>query len=150
MPILDITIPEGSLTPGAEGALLSSLTELILELSGSDPDNEASRSRVWVYLHRPAAAYAGGSRCFPPRYRIVVSVAPRLFDGPGRTEIVREVTDLVLNAEECFYARDPSRVCVIVAEVPELAVDGRPRSATNTLQAGIDPFDPFWLTYPGG
>jgi phenylpyruvate tautomerase PptA (4-oxalocrotonate tautomerase family) len=119
MPLLDAYIPQGALTPEAEEALLSRLTDILLENEGADPTNPRARSVAWVVLHRPEAVFVAGERADLPRYRVVVSV-PQGQVGPTRKEaMVAAVTEAVLDAEPDDRERDPMRVWVLLNDVPE-------------------------------
>jgi phenylpyruvate tautomerase PptA (4-oxalocrotonate tautomerase family) len=127
MPLLDAYIPQGALTPEAEEALLTRLTDVLLENEGADPSNPRARSVAWVVLHRPEAVFVAGERADLPRYRVVVSV-PQGQVGPRRKEaMVAAVTEAVLGAEPDDRERDPMRVWVFINDVPEgsWGADGR-------------------------
>jgi phenylpyruvate tautomerase PptA (4-oxalocrotonate tautomerase family) len=130
VPMLDAYIPEGALTPEAEQALLSDLTDLLLVHEGADPGNPVARSIAWVFLHRPAAVYVAGAPAAEPRYRIVASVPEGQFDPERRQAIVSAVTDRVLEAEGDSRPRDPSRVWVFTNEIPDGTWGGAGRIAT--------------------
>jgi phenylpyruvate tautomerase PptA (4-oxalocrotonate tautomerase family) len=119
MPMLDATIPQGALDPDRERALLARLTDLLLEWEGADPTNETARSLAWVFLHRPAGIFVAGSPADLPRYRIVASVPEGQLDTKRRAGMVNAVTTAVLDAEPDSRPRDPSRVWVLMHEVPE-------------------------------
>ena len=119
MPLLDAYIPEGALAPEAEDALMSRITDVLLENEGADPTNEAVRSIAWVFLHRPAKMFVGGKPADAPRYRFVTSVPEGQFDPERRQGMVAGITEAVLDAEDGAYERDPMRVWVFTPEVPE-------------------------------
>src|SRR5512144_2542252 len=100
MPMLDITVPEGALKPEAEDALLAKLTDLLLRHEGADPQNAAARSVAWVFLHRPARLFVGGTPARAPHYRVVASVPEGQYDDDRRAAMVAAVTEAVLDAEE--------------------------------------------------
>ena len=77
-----------------------------------------TRSVSWLFLHRPAAVYVGGSRADAPRYKIVPSVPEGQLDEAGRAGVIAEVTEAV---------RDPGRIWVFPTEVPEGNWGGRGR-----------------------
>jgi phenylpyruvate tautomerase PptA (4-oxalocrotonate tautomerase family) len=130
MPMLDAYIPEGALTPEAEKALLSDLTDLLLAHEGADPENPIARSIAWVFLHRPTAVYVAGEPAAEPRYRIVASVPEGQFDPERRQAIVAAVTARVLDAEGDSRPRDPSRVWVFTNEIPDGTWGGAGRIVT--------------------
>jgi phenylpyruvate tautomerase PptA (4-oxalocrotonate tautomerase family) len=119
MPMLDAFIPAGALSPEAEHALLSQLTDILLRNEGADPADPRTRDIAWVFLHRPAAVFVGGEPATAPRYRFVASVPEGQFDDERRAAIVAEVTDAVLAAEGGTYPVDPQRVWVFPNELPD-------------------------------
>jgi phenylpyruvate tautomerase PptA (4-oxalocrotonate tautomerase family) len=124
MPMLDAFIPEGALTPSAEDALLSKLTDLLLRHEGADPSNEQARSIAWVFVHRPTV-YVAGSPAAEPRYRLIASVPEGQWDDERRPAVVAEMTEAVLDAEDGARSRDPDRVWVFCNEVPDGTWGGR-------------------------
>lgn len=119
MPMLDATIPQGALDPDREQALMAQLTDILLTWEGADPTNEIARSLAWVFLHRPAGMFVGGSPADLPRYRVVASVPEGQVDAKRRAGMVEAVTNAVLDAEPDGRPRDPWRVWVFTHEVPE-------------------------------
>jgi phenylpyruvate tautomerase PptA (4-oxalocrotonate tautomerase family) len=131
MPMLDAYIPEGALSPVAERALISQLTDLLLRHEGADPADERARSIAWVFLHRPADVFVAGESAAEPRYRFIASVPEGQFDDERRAAIVRDVTDAVLRAENGSHPYDPNRVWVFTNEIPDGTWGGAGR--INTL-----------------
>jgi phenylpyruvate tautomerase PptA (4-oxalocrotonate tautomerase family) len=119
MPMLDVTIPEGALSAEAEHALLSRLTDVLIENEGADPTNPVVRSIAWVYLHRPAAVFVAGMPESEPHYRVVATIPQGQLDDDRRAAMVAAVTEAVLDAEEGRHPRDPSRVWVFPTDMPE-------------------------------
>jgi len=119
MPMLDVTIPDGALSAGAEQQLLARLTDVLLEHEGADATNAAARSVAWVFLHRPAQVFVGGAPESEPHYRVLVTVPEGQFDDERRGAMVAAVTEAVLDAEQGVRPRDPSRVWVFATEMPE-------------------------------
>lgn len=119
MPMLDIYIPEGALPPDAEKGLLVKLTDVLLEHEGADPANPAARALAKVWLHRPAAVLHAGEVPAAPHYRVIASVPEGQFNDERRASMVAAVTEAVLAAENGTYDRDPLRVWVFAAEIPD-------------------------------
>jgi hypothetical protein len=71
MPMLDVCISDGTLTPEAETRLLGRLTDLLMQHEGVDPANPAARDPAWVFPHRPEVLYeqVAGPRCASPGRR---------------------------------------------------------------------------------
>ncbi len=74
MPMLDAYIPAGALSPVAERALVSQLTDLLLRHEGADPADPRARAIAWVFLHRPAEVFVAAETAAEPRYRFIASV----------------------------------------------------------------------------
>ncbi len=119
MPMLDAYIPEGALTLEAEVSLMSKLTDILLKNEGADPSNAAARSLAWVFLHRPVKLFVAGRESDLPRYRIVASVPEGQLDDASRMQMVKEVTDAVLDAEPPERTKDKMRVWVFTQVIPE-------------------------------
>lgn len=124
MPMLDAYIPEGALSADAERALLTRLTNLLLEAEGADPANAVAQSISKVWLHRPAAVYVAGEPALEPHYRIVAAVPEGQWDDERRAKLVAGVTEAILEAEEGRYSNDPMRVWVFPLEIPDGAWGG--------------------------
>lgn len=119
MPMLDAYIPDGALSPVAERALISQLTDLLLRHEGADPADPRARAIAWVFLHRPADVFVAGDTAAEPRYRFIASVPEGQYDDERRAAIVRDVTDAVLRAENGSHPYDPNRVWVFTNEIPD-------------------------------
>jgi phenylpyruvate tautomerase PptA (4-oxalocrotonate tautomerase family) len=137
VPQLDAYIPQGALAPEVEEQLLARLTDLLIVHEGADPSNERVRSIAWVFLHRPAAVYVGGSPASEPRYRFIASVPEGQFDADRRQALVEAVTAAVLDAEGGAYPRDPGRVWVFTPEIPDGTWGGAGRIVTLADIAGF-------------
>lgn len=142
MPMLDAYIPQGALTETAEKELLAKLTNILLRHEGADPEDPATRSIAWVFLHHPAAVFVAGEPAAEPHYRIVASVPQGQFDDERRQAIVRAVTDAVLDAEDGAYRRNPRRVWVFAHEVPDGTWGGGGRIVTLADIVGFVMGDP--------
>lgn len=121
MPMLDAYIPTGALEPQAERQLMGALTDALLRWEGADPSDARAQSIGWAFLHRPEAVFVGGqpSATDQPRYRIIASTPEGQLDLERRAGLIAEVTELVLDAEPAGRDRDPFRVWVFSAVIPE-------------------------------
>ncbi|WP_335936101.1 tautomerase family protein [Streptomyces sp. PTD5-9] len=119
MPMLDVYIPEGTFPFDRERALMNRITEILIRHEGFDPADPTTRSASWVFLHRPAAVYVGGTPAEAPHYKVVPSVPEGQLDRGKRAGIVREVTEAILDAEAGAWPRDPGRIWVFPTEIPE-------------------------------
>jgi phenylpyruvate tautomerase PptA (4-oxalocrotonate tautomerase family) len=117
--MLDAFIPEGALSPEAEQALLSELTDILLRNEGADPADPRARAIAKIFLHRPVTVFVAGGVPAEPHYRIIASVPEGQFDPGRRAAVVREVTGAVLAAEHGAYPSDPRRVWVFASEIPD-------------------------------
>jgi phenylpyruvate tautomerase PptA (4-oxalocrotonate tautomerase family) len=129
MPMLDAYIPEGALPAAAERALLTTLTDVLLEHEGADPTNPAARALAKVWLHRPAAVLHAGEQPAAPHYRIIASVPEGQFDDDRRAAMVAAVTEAILDAEGGSYDHDPKRIWVFATEIPDGTWGGEGRIA---------------------
>jgi phenylpyruvate tautomerase PptA (4-oxalocrotonate tautomerase family) len=128
MPMMDLTYPEGALSPEARAQVVERLTEALLRHEGA-PINRMTRGLTWVYLHElPGdAVNVGGRPVARPSYRLEVTVPEgTLLQGPGligataRRNLVREATEIVLAGERTEYSTaEALRVYVLVREIED-------------------------------
>jgi len=60
---VDLTVPEGALTPENKNAIVGEITSLILAADGAAPDDAAASMRVWVLVHDvPDGNWGGAGR----------------------------------------------------------------------------------------
>jgi phenylpyruvate tautomerase PptA (4-oxalocrotonate tautomerase family) len=119
VPMLDVYLPDGTLDPVAEAALIERITTILVTHEGFDPRDPATLAASWAFVHRVAEIYVGGARAAEPRYKIVVSVPEGQLDAAARAQVISEVTDAVLHAEAGRWAPDKRRVWVFPIEIPE-------------------------------
>jgi phenylpyruvate tautomerase PptA (4-oxalocrotonate tautomerase family) len=122
MPMIDLTLPKGSLSEDAKAQLMAALTRTLLRWEGAKPGNKAAESIAWTFLHEPALVTVAGHPAKEPRYRVVVGVPQGSLDDEARQGLVAEVTEQVLRTEK--NGQDPTpedslRVWVIVNEIPD-------------------------------
>jgi phenylpyruvate tautomerase PptA (4-oxalocrotonate tautomerase family) len=128
MPMIDLTYPQGALTPAARASAIARLTAAFLRHEGA-ADNDATRAMSRGFVHElPAdAIYVGGRQEDRPTYRLVLTApAGTLLHGPGpfaaeaRRSLVREATEILLDAEGSEPAPgDAGRVYCVIAEVAD-------------------------------
>jgi phenylpyruvate tautomerase PptA (4-oxalocrotonate tautomerase family) len=140
--MLDAYIPEDALPADAERALLSKLTDVLLEHEGADPQNPAARALAKIWLHRPAAVLHAGEEPAAPHYRLIASVPEGQFDDERRASMVAAVTEAILVAEDGRYDADPLRIWVFANEIPEGTWGGGGRIARLADIAGLVLGDP--------
>jgi phenylpyruvate tautomerase PptA (4-oxalocrotonate tautomerase family) len=128
MPMIDFTYPEGALEPEALAIAVDKLTEALLRNEGA-PDNERTRAMSWTFLHElPVGAInVGGEPTDRPYYRVQITPpegtllhGPGPFGFAGRGNLIREITEIVLEAEGSPYTDvNAGRVWCLVTEVRE-------------------------------
>lgn len=128
MPLIDLTLPARALTADATARLVEGLTGALIQHEGA-PDNERTRAMTWVFVHElpGSAVHVGGTPVDRPVYRVAVTVPEgTLLHGPGpfgtsaRSGLVRDVTDLVLAAEEGSTTEaDRGRVYCTITEIKD-------------------------------
>lgn len=119
MPMIDLTYPEGALTPDARTDLVDELTTVLLRAERA-PDNEFFRSVTWVYVHElpEGAVLAAGQPVAKPTFRLNVTVPQGALSEQRKAELVSGATRVVSAAAGLDEA-DAMRVWVLIAEVPE-------------------------------
>lgn len=128
MSLIEIAYPEGALDPSTRAWAVERLTAALLHHGGGQ-DNERTRAMTWCTVHELPwdAVNVGGLPAERPVYRVRVVVPEgTLLHGPGplgtgsRSNLVREVTEILLEAEGTEYSpSDAGRVCCIVSEVKD-------------------------------
>jgi phenylpyruvate tautomerase PptA (4-oxalocrotonate tautomerase family) len=122
MPMIDLTLPSGTLSDDAKAKLMETLTRTLLKWEGAEPGNKAAESIAWTFLHEPALVTVAGQPAQQPRYRVVIGVPQATLDDDAKAGLVAEVTEQVLRAEK--DGQDPApedsvRVWVIVNEITD-------------------------------
>lgn len=118
MPMIDVTIPEGALSPEAEARLMKELTDILITHEGFDPASKVAQSVSVVFLHRPAAVFVGGERSVP-RYRIIPTVPEGQYTDASRKALVKDVTEAVVRADGGRFEDVAPRVWVFPSEIPD-------------------------------
>jgi hypothetical protein len=128
MSLIEIAYPEGALDPSARTWAVERLTAALLHHGGAQ-DNARTRAMTWCTVRELPwdAVHVGGEPASHPLYRVNVVVPEgTLLHGPGplgtgsRSNLVREVTEILLEAEGTRYsASDAGRVCCIISEVKD-------------------------------
>jgi hypothetical protein len=118
MPLMDAYIPVGALAETAESALLRTLTDMLLEHEGVDPDHETGRHMAWIWVHRPEV-YVAGEQPKSPRYRFICQVPEGQYDDERRASMTAGIHRAVAEAENGAWPRPHSRVAVFTCEVPD-------------------------------
>ncbi|MCW7536948.1 Tautomerase enzyme [Aquabacterium sp. A7-Y] len=117
MPMIDVYIPNGALTPQSEATLMRELTDILIRHEGMDPSNPQIRDVTWIFVHRPAQIYRSGAPAPAPIYRITPTVPEGQYTDEARAGLVRDVTAAVARAEGSSVAEVGARVWVFPTEV---------------------------------
>jgi phenylpyruvate tautomerase PptA (4-oxalocrotonate tautomerase family) len=127
MPMFDLTYPEGALDEQQRARAVERLTSALLRHEGAPDDNKYVRGMAWGFVHElpEHAVNVGGRPAARPVYRVFLTVPEgTLLHGPGpagppsRRNLVREVTEILLEAEGTEYtAEEALRVYCIIREV---------------------------------
>ena len=126
----DAYIPKDALPADAERALLSRVTELLVEHElrrttdlVNDPERvEASKKRAAgiarVFVHRPEV-YVAGTLREAPNYKFECRVPEGQSDEQFRAAVMKDITQAVVDAEGGAWPHPEARVWVFTWEVPE-------------------------------
>ena len=120
MPIMNLTYPEGTLTPEERTDLAEKLTTALLRAERA-PDTEFFRNITWVYVHElpEGTVLAAGSPVTEPTIRLDVTTPEGALSERRRKEMVAEGTRLILEATGISEEDSLARVWVLLHEVPE-------------------------------
>ena len=119
--MIDVTLPEGTLSAESQTQLLARLTNILLKWEGA-PDTPQAKSIAWAYAHevKAGAMTVGGTIPEIPRYRVMTTVPHGSLNDERKKGLVEEVTRAVLEAEGADWnAENRQRVWCIVQEVPD-------------------------------
>lgn len=119
MPLIDITYPQGALTPDERTKLADELTTVLLRAERA-PDTEFFRSVTWVYVHEmpEGTVLTAGRPVDLPIFKVDVTTPEGGLSDRRRKELVAEATRVVL--EVAGLDQDQAmRVWVHCHEIPE-------------------------------
>ncbi|WP_447689412.1 tautomerase family protein [Mycolicibacterium sp. A43C] len=119
MPMIDLTLPEGSLSAASSSGLLDELATLLLRAERV-PDTEFFREITWVYLHEVPPVAVGGRPGGTPRFRVGITVPEGALSQRRKEQLAADVYAAVANA--AGFADNDARalhVWTIVTEVPD-------------------------------
>ena len=97
MPIMDVTYPEGALTPEARDTLIEELTTVLLRAERA-PDTDFFRSVTWVFVHEVPHVYTAGKPAEQSIFRIDATTPQGALSDRRRGELVANATDAVQRA----------------------------------------------------
>jgi phenylpyruvate tautomerase PptA (4-oxalocrotonate tautomerase family) len=111
MPMLELTIPTGTLDdPATRARLADDLATAMLRWEGA-PDTPVVRDLTWVYVHEAALHGA-------PRFRVDVTVPAGTFSSRRKAGFMAEAHELVTQAAG-LAADEALHVWTLFREVPE-------------------------------
>jgi phenylpyruvate tautomerase PptA (4-oxalocrotonate tautomerase family) len=119
MPMIDVTYPEGTLTPAARSTLADELTTVLLRAERA-PDTEFFRNVTWVYVHELPVhgVLSNGAPVAQPTFRIEVTTPEGALSDRRRKELVGEATRVV--REVAGIPEDEAmRIWVLCREIAE-------------------------------
>jgi phenylpyruvate tautomerase PptA (4-oxalocrotonate tautomerase family) len=121
VPMIDVTLPEGALSPETRDALADRLTTTLLHWEGAG-DFPMARQIAWVYFdERPAdSTYVAGERAESPRYRVLITIPEgAIKEDERKAGLVEGITRDILEAEGSDGDEAAFRVWVLINEVPD-------------------------------
>jgi len=117
MPLIQLTVPAGALTPQGRESVQRELLATLLRWEGA-PDTEFFRAQAWAYLHElPAGAQVTGADD-TPRFRVDATVPQGAMSDRRKAGLVKEATAVVLAAAG-LTDDDALRVWVLIHEQAE-------------------------------
>jgi phenylpyruvate tautomerase PptA (4-oxalocrotonate tautomerase family) len=122
MPMIDLTLPMGTLSDRSKAELMEALTHTLLKWEGAGPDNRRAQSIAWTFLHEPDLVTVAGRPAQEAVYRVFVGVPEGSIGDGEKQGLVAEVTEQVLRAENPHSDPTPRaarRVWVIINEIPD-------------------------------
>ena len=122
MPMVDLTVPTGALSPDFQAQLAQELTDIVIKWE-EGTDAPGYGYAAWTYIHEAAGvAIAGKLRppAKPPLYRVIVSVPKGSLNAKRKAGLVADVTETIMRIEpRDLWGADPNRVWCIVNDVPD-------------------------------
>lgn len=135
MPMCDLYIPSGALTPEAERALVSRVSDLLVEHEmrrivdlAPDPTTVAAsvaraKSIAWMFVHR-TETYVGNGLTGPdaprgPVYKFDVKIPEGQIDDLFIPAINRDILAALVEAEEGRWKHPELRLWVFVSEIKD-------------------------------
>lgn len=117
MPMIQLTVPAGALTPAGRDTIQRALAGALLRAEGA-PDTALFRSFAWSYLVELPAGAQTTAEDDEPRFRVEVTVPAGALSPRRKAGLVAAATTAVLEAAG-LTAADSGRVWVLIHEQPE-------------------------------
>lgn len=126
MPVIEMYVPEGTLTEDAKRTLHDRVARQVLEVEGATYDESPkARAITWMLIHElPDGGFSIGgeplSRGDEPRILTRVLTPPGALDDERRAEVVKRVNEEIVDALGAEFAEPTRSLCL----VGELAFSG--------------------------
>jgi phenylpyruvate tautomerase PptA (4-oxalocrotonate tautomerase family) len=117
MPLIQLTVPEDTLTAEGRAIVQRTLAHALLRWEGA-PDTAFFRSAAWSYLHELPAGAQVTAGDDDPRFRVDVTVPQGALSERRKAGLISDVTRIVLEAAGLAPA-DSGRVWVLIHEQPD-------------------------------
>jgi phenylpyruvate tautomerase PptA (4-oxalocrotonate tautomerase family) len=117
MPMIELTVPVGALTPEGRESVQRELATVLLRWEGA-PDTEFFRAQAWSYLHELPAGAQVTAEDDTPRFRVDVTVPQGAVSDRRKAGLVKDATAAVLHAAG-LGEDDALRVWVLIHEQSE-------------------------------
>ena len=120
MPMIDLTVPRGALTPEKLETLMHRATKTLMWWE-KIPDTPEARKIAWAFVNEvdKRHVFIGGLPPELPRYRFKVHTMEGMLDDRARQGIIRDLTRLVLEIEGVPHdLENAQRVWCILREYP--------------------------------
>jgi phenylpyruvate tautomerase PptA (4-oxalocrotonate tautomerase family) len=120
MPMIDITYPEGALSPAQREALANELTTALLRAERA-PDTDFFRSITWAIVHEQPAGtmLSAGRPVAAPVVRVEATTPEGALSDRRRAEFVESATKAVSDAFGIPESETLTRVWVVHREIAE-------------------------------
>jgi phenylpyruvate tautomerase PptA (4-oxalocrotonate tautomerase family) len=122
MPMIDLTVPRGTLREDAREELMGQLSRTLLKWEGAKPGDKNAESIAWTFAHEPELVTVAHEPAREPRYRVGVGVPEGTLGAEEKEGLVAEITQQVLRAESPDKEpafEDATRVWVIINEITD-------------------------------
>ena len=144
MPMIDLTVPKGALTPERTEFLVNELSSIIIRWEGAEY-SPLYRYATRMYIHE-AAGVAVAMKLHDSRkrpYRLIVSVPEGTLNQERKRGVIKDMTEAILRSEgEELDARHLERVWCIINDVPDgnWGTGGQPRGVRELVELfDLDP-----------
>jgi phenylpyruvate tautomerase PptA (4-oxalocrotonate tautomerase family) len=119
VPLIDLTMPAGTLDAETRGDLVQKLGSTLLRWEGA-PETDFFKSIMWVHVHElpGEAVTAAGVPVTEPHFRLDVTIPEGALSERRKEGAVSELTEAVLEAAELDDSA-AIRVWVLMHEVPD-------------------------------